>query len=429
MSEIFRNIPELASVDLNLCFSCKSVKLACGLSRCPFLKAFDAIKAPDVTTTLSASNSLFGPSPQIFVGEAGYPNVFSGPMTSLSEDSNLAQLAANPTAWTNRSFEEILQLRFGLIRGMKRTTTRVIEAKNIDERILSGMQEVAMATNPIDVESTFTGKIQTNVSIDGISQPQGPSGTITKLDIAEHARVPTVVERTINDELKAAEQIQQLYQSGLDVYYLQNLLSAGLTGKEYAAKLVPTRWSITATDDIIGKQLIVELQSFPVVQQITLLEGNFFGNYFTIILFPKQWAFENFEAWAPKTVFTLANTQYSVSQDSEGLKVSERYKGKSKYSNQAGGYYAARLSILSYLHKIHRQAKVISIREITPEYIVPAGVWVVREAARIATEAKPKYFNSRQELELYLQSKLRVPLEVYFQKSKIFGQKNLLDFL
>jgi hypothetical protein len=88
----------------------------------------------------------------------------------------------------------------------------------------------------------------------------------------------------------------------------------------------------------------------------------------------------------PRTVWSGGNTW--IEADHEG------FGGKTKYSNLAGGYYAARLSALEYLKSIRRQATIFMVREIRPEYWAPLGVWVVREGVREAFSREPEKFGS-----------------------------------
>ena len=71
------------------------------------------------------------------------------------------------------------------------------------------------------------------------------------------------IEQVVSDtDLKAAPAIVSLYQKGFEESSLNKLLSVGnITMKEHR-RLVPTRWSITAVDDTIGKQLIAEIKEF-----------------------------------------------------------------------------------------------------------------------------------------------------------------------
>ena len=194
------------------------------------------------------------------------------------------------------------------------------------------------------------------------------------------------------------------------------------------AKLVPTRWSITATDDIIGKQLITQLYDFNQIQDITVFHGSLLGNYFTVCLFPGNWQFENFETWLPGGIFTLSETNFNMSVDREGFQTKEYYKGRSSYAKQAGGYYASRLGLLEYLHKIKKQAKIVIFREITSEYTVPVGVWAVREGVRKTMNTNPIKFLNKEELKFWLKDKLKAPPNLYFSKSELFSQTSLMDF-
>jgi hypothetical protein len=80
----------------------------------------------------------------------------------------------------------------------------------------------------------------------------------------------------------------------------------------------------------------------------------------------------------------------------------ETYYGRKSYAmDTAGGYYAARFSILQHLKSIKRQSTVIALRLVTDDYWAPLGVWVVREAVKKAMLSKPLKFNSRDELVNY----------------------------
>ncbi|MFN3528143.1 MAG: hypothetical protein ACK4YO_03480, partial [Candidatus Altarchaeaceae archaeon] len=76
-------------------------------------------------------------------------------------------------------------------------------------------------------------------------------------------------------------------------------------------------------------------------------------NHFEILLIPGNWEFEQFEAWAPDTLWTIGNESYAINLEAE------YYKGRNDYAiKEGGGYYASRLAVLEYLKKIKRQARV-----------------------------------------------------------------------
>jgi len=72
---------------------------------------------------------------------------------------------------------------------------------------------------------------------------------------------------------------------------LQKLLSAGLLGKGSARKMVPTRWSITAVDDTLSKNMLDKIRYYTEEDKILLFSGNFVGNYIEILVLPGRFSF------------------------------------------------------------------------------------------------------------------------------------------
>ena len=63
--------------------------------------------------------------------------------------------------------------------------------------------------------------------------------------------------------------------------------------------------------------------------------------------------------------------------------------GLDHYPRIAGAYFAAKLGILEYLTSFKkRKCSVLVFREIRPEYLVPLGVWQIREGVRDALRTK-----------------------------------------
>ncbi len=76
--------------------------------------------------------------------------------------------------------------------------------------------------------------------------------------------------------------------------------------------------------------------------------------------------------------------------------------GRKTYaSSTVGGYYACRHGILEKLNQLRRKASVLALRFTTPEYTVPLGVWVCREATRKALAKQPLMFSGKEELIQY----------------------------
>jgi len=157
-------------------------------------------------------------------------------------------------------------------------------------------------------------------------------------------------------------------------------------------KLVPTRWSITATDDTLGKSLLKEVREFPWIENHELFFGEFLGNQYILLFFPNVFSCELFELYLPGSSWNPSE-EIKASTDIEG------FGGRKTYaSNTVGGYYAARLPILEYLKSIRRQASVIAIRIETPTYWAGLGVWVVRESVRKAINSGKIEFDTESSL-------------------------------
>jgi hypothetical protein len=358
---------------------------------------------------------MFGPSPSIFVGWGGYPQVALGPMTSMEPSE--AALMDDPGSWYGLDFSDIIRLRSMLIRskskqGVRERTTLVEKA-----------QELAMSTKPVDTEVLFHSRPKYSLSFSPISQPMGPSANLKDLDIAENPKIPRKVDSLANDEVTATDATYSLYNSGYDVYYLTGVLSSGALGFEERKKLVPTRWSITAIDDIIGKQLINEIKNYPEVTDYTVYTNTYLENHFEILLIPIKWEFEMFEAWAPDTLWTMAYKSYAINQESE------RYRGRRDYAEkEGGGYYAGRVGVLEGLRKLRRQACAIIFREIYEGYVVPVGVWEVRENVRKAFENPPRKFDTLQGALSDISTRLLVPMDEYTGRSEILSQRRIDEF-
>lgn len=420
--EILKALYKYRHTSREICLICKGGRLLCGRSSCPLLKEISV--QTNVIETLKSRlelgvdgkniSNLFGKSPSIFVGWKNYPNVFLGPLNSM--DENRATIADNPSLWYGKNFDEIIELRSLLVRGMSKTN--VYEISNFIEK----NQEIALSINPIDIEITFKKTPKFHLSFSPISQPMGPTGELKNLKIVENPKIPKITDEIIEDNLNSSTSLFLLYKEGnFDVYYLSKVLSSGSLGKKENKKLVPTRWSITAVDDIIGKFLIKDIKSYEKISEINVFSNEYLFNHFEILLIPGNWEFEQFEAWAPDTLWTIGMNDYTINLEAE------YYKGRNDYAlKEGGGYYASRLAVLEYLEKIKKQARVIIFREIYEGYIMPVGVWEVRENVRNAFKKNPKKFNTIEEALKDIEKNLKIPINEYLKRSQLLTQKRLI---
>jgi hypothetical protein len=142
-------------------------------------------------------------------------------------------------------------------------------------------------------------------------------------------------------------------------------------------KLVPTRWSITATDDVISKSFVKKISEYDMIDTSLVFSYSHLGNHFCVIMFPGKWMFEMQEAWCDE--------QGNVGFGSDF----EDIRGMMHYPETGGAHFASRLAVSEYLDDHKSQAAVMVLREIRPEYAVPVGVWQVREGVRMALKQTP----------------------------------------
>ena len=85
-----------------------------------------------------------------------------------------------------------------------------------------------------------------------------------------------------------------------------------------------------------------------------------------------------------------------------------------------------------FLEKERRQASVIILREIRPGYIMPVGVWNVRENVRNALKQKPLKFETLKETLDHVRTRLHIDLDVWIDNSQLLKdalvQKKITDF-
>jgi hypothetical protein len=249
----------------------------------------------------------------------------------------------------------------------------------------------------------------------------GPAGEMLSLNLAENPKIPRKIDSIVNENITVREILPEITKS-YDFYYIQKLLNAGLLGRKKEKKILPTRWSITATDDLIGKQILGNVRDFPETNEIMLFSNTYLFNHFEILLLPGKWEFEQFEAWAPKS-FWNSGMESRIEHEYEP------FEGRTAYAEQeGGGYYAGRLGCLEGLQSFGRQARVVVFREISEEYKIPVGVWEVRENARQAMKNAPAKFQTLQEAFFELRKRLKNPLEKYLENSIVLRQKKITDF-
>ncbi|MGZ7167343.1 MAG: Nre family DNA repair protein [Halobacteriota archaeon] len=351
---------------------------------------------------------LFGATPPAaFVGRFGYPDVLAGPLVSPLVDQTVG--ADEPDKWLHMDREDIIGLRSNLVRSNFKLNVK--DARD-PGRLLQETQELAMAELPVDVEVKFARPPKMQTSFDSIFMPMGPSGIVEDIEIIDNPRVPRRVD-TLADErdIKAADAAILLYEDSVSPYQISRLLSVGVLGEKRL--LVPTRWSITATDTILGNDFAQRVKTYPEVPDVQVFSAEAFGNHFEILLIPRSFSFGWTEVWLAA---------------SGKVEVGDLFEDRlSKPAYMDGGYYAARFSALEYLARRRRQAAVYVMREVQPSYDIPLGSWVIRETVKEAFTHQPLSFSDATSALAYARTRVKLPIKTEFI-NKCVLQTNLLTF-
>lgn len=390
----------------SLCHICKGSKNLCGKDRCPLMVKFYSYSR---TKKLIDAQDLHGSSPPgVFVGRYGYPKVDIGPL--VPPDLGDTLIMDTPEQWMGKSMDEIVDFRFRLVRGK-----HLVDVKNFQNagRIVDYTRELALSVNSVDVEASFSKKPSGRIVLDDNIQPFGPSAKLEKLSITNPKYDHKVEKAYYDTDLKAAEAVKGLYKNEVLISRIQKAFSVGAFGVEQNRRLVPTRWSITAIDDILGKDLLKTTKTFPFINEFRVYDWEQLDNRWSVLLTPTSWRYELIEAWYPNTVWNPMGLQVEI------ISSHEFYDGRKDYAEIGGCYYAARLAVNELLQRERRQSGAVIFREAHPGYLLPVGVWNVRENVRMALTQRPRRFSTLDQALAHVQTRMDIPISTWTAHSAV----------
>ena len=349
--------------------------------------------------------------PSLFVGEYGYPHVRVGPMVPPYHGDT--SILDNPELWLGKSLEEIVNYRINLLKG-----TMIHNVSKISDRYIESLQDMALSKRAVDSTMTFE-KIPSQYLNEMV---------LSKSDLEE---IPTVFSAPVSDfkiypstsdekiekkyydgDLLASDAVVELYDNNVDITRIARVLSIGMLGRKKNRKLVPTKWSITAADDIVSMNLLKKIKDNSVLDCYLVFDFNHLGNYYSIIFIPDDvWNFEMIESWID------TNGRVHIGSDYESGKNIDHYP------SIAGAYFAARLAATEYLFKKRKKSSVLILREIHPEYFMSLGVWQIREAIRESLKWKGKKFETFDSALKYGVSKTSLSINEWIKNSSIMRNK------
>jgi len=389
-----------------LCIQCKG-RGFCG-EPCKILASLKQYQ-PKISLEFSGTTP-----PEIFVGRYNYPEVFSG-ILAPAEHGDTESLSM-PELWhkNKSSILDIMNFRSRMI--YSRFTTSI---KASNDKLKDKMQEFALASKPVDASFKLKKKPQTSIELDKHVAMLGNPAPLEKVSIDSNIKIEKKVDYLSNDsDVKATQAMNELYKSRISVSNIIKILTAGLLGKKFQRKLVPTRWAVTATDDTLSKAMLENIKHYPELQEYQLFNANYLGNYYEILLMPSYWSFE---------VIEISNQGYfgkGIQKEPAAWQDYEFFKGRKEYANSVtGAYYANRLAVAEYLEKIHRQASCLIFREVRKEYWAPCGVGILREACREALQKKPEVFQNLKDAFNSMKTRFQLPVEFWSKKSILLKEK------
>jgi len=413
------SIPGLRE-DPTMCLRCRSAQLLCGKPVCPLLLRYHAFER---TLPMVQGKDLSGSSPPaVFVGRFGYPKVSFGPL--LSAEHGRTELLDSPEDWVGRSVAEVVGFRTSLVRGT--SPIRVTDAEK-PIPLLEELQLLGIAGESAESETRFRRPPRGHIALSDSAPPFGPSAPIESLRL-DVRRVDPHLDRLSSDTAASARTaVGELYERGVRVSRIQRAFSVGTLGRRGRRRLVPTRWSITAVDDLLSKRNLEEVRLLPELGEIRVHRLTALDNRWLIVLLPGVWRYESIETWYPSTFWNPSPTEVVMMGDHEG------YHGRTTYASIGGCYYAARLATSEALLRMGRQAGVAVLREVHPGEILPLGVWNVREHVRAAMLEPPIRPGTMGELLGLIRSTFAIPLPRWLTQSAVLHdartQRRLDDWI
>jgi hypothetical protein len=413
------SLPNLRD-DPTMCIRCRASQGLCGKPVCPILLRYDAY-----ARTLPATRGLDleGSSPPgVFVGRFGYPKVSIGPLIAPTHGDTL--LFDTPEEWVGRPVPEVIGFRTSLVRGTHRVRVTDAEAPG---RMIEELQTLAVSEASVEVEARFRRPPRGTLTLSDETPPYGPSAPIERVRL-DVRRVDARLDRLARDtDATAKTAVTELYGAGVRVSRIQRAFSAGTLGRHGRRRFVPTRWSITAVDDLLGLTLRERVQDLPELSEIQLYRLTALDNRWFVAFLPGPFRYESIEAWYPRTLWNPGDSETVMIGDHETP------RGRTSYAGMGGCYYAARLAVLEAMERQQRQGGALVFREVHPGEILPLGVWNVREHVRAALAQRPEPVATLDALLQRLDESFVIPRTRWLTHSAILHaertQRRLDDFL
>ncbi len=401
------------------CIQCRGTRMLCGKRRCPIMaRIYSNVRTAPLLETLSLAGSS---PPSVFVGRFGYPKVDVGPM--IPPQFGDTHILDTPEEWVGQPIDSIITMRHRLVRARHKVRA---DEPDAPDRLLQATRELALCSGSPRVDAVFEKRPAGRIELSSEVQPMGPSAPVRRLEV-ENVPFDRRLERAADDtDLLARDGVLGLYGNGVYLSRIQRALSAGLLGEGKRRRLVPTRWSITAVDSMIGEDMMERTRTAPTIDEFRIYETVRLDNRWIVLMMPTEWCYELIEAWYPDTLWNPSHREITILSDHEF------HEGRRDYARIGGCYYAARLAVNELLTREGRQAGVVVLREAHPGYILPVGVWNVREHVREALGNPPACYDSLPAALGHVEGMMDIPVRSWISVSGVLKdrlyQRRLEDY-
>jgi len=203
----------------------------------------------------------------------GYPNVYAGhwfPRFTRTRAFLICPSSGSENPWT-----KIVGFRSTLVRGEHRVHVNKFEESG---KIIDRTRELALSVCPVDVELALKDRPHRRLVLDDQIQPLrslrphfGYAGR--KFKVGSPNRKGIQGHRPKKRRKRSRPfMIEECWFRGYSAHF-----SVGASVSNLEGSLVPTRWSITAVDSILSRDLMKEVRTFPEINEYQVYDSSYFG--------------------------------------------------------------------------------------------------------------------------------------------------------
>ena len=203
--------------------------------------------------------------------------------------------------------------------------------------------------------------------------------------------------------------------------------------------------SSSTIDSNLSLRLMARIRQHPLIDKYRVYKYEYLDNTYVGILTPESWRFEWIEAWFEPELLATSFPDVNIAEDVDVIDYIspggyhpvmlgdfEGFRGRKTYAKPGGCYYSARLAVSEYLDSIGKQAGAIMLREIHPGYIMPVGVWNVRESLRALLKTRYETFDNMDSALDYATTILEIPKRGWIETSgllqKAYFQRKISEY-